>query len=126
MKFDEVRPSIEEVFDHYGARILSGNNWQKAFCPLLDHEDKNASASVNVELGKWNCFSCDKRGDVFDIIIENEVTCAGPADAIKFAKANFAGGGGAVRPERGRSGLVPPGARPKPRAGNFTPPWKRV
>lgn len=122
------RPSIEDVFDYYNRRIIhrGGGQWSKAECPLLAHEDQNPSASVNIDAGKWTCFSCGNAGDIYDIIEANEESCAGFAEAKRFAEEHFASGGGPVRQGR-RSGeglLVRPTARKGARS--WSPPWGGV
>lgn len=121
----DEKPDLQEVWDYYGKRILSGyGEWVKAECPLLSHEDHNPSASVNLDAGKWRCFSCDGRGDAFDIIMANEGDdLAGLADARAWAKEHFASRGGDVRQQRRPSSGI--SVRPPARKGarNWQPPW---
>lgn len=37
-------------------------------CPLPDHEDRTASCSVGRT--HWNCFGCNRKGDIFDLAQE--------------------------------------------------------
>lgn len=58
---------LEVAWEHYGGRMLTaraGKN--KACCPL--HEDKNASASVNVSEQKWVCHAGCGYGDIYELI----------------------------------------------------------
>lgn len=124
MKGDQWRPDLEEVLHYYGARVLNGRgSWQKATCPLNDHEDSSPSASVNLDAGKWNCFSCDNRGDALDIIERNE-GLAGFSESLRFAKANFGGSDPTVRDEPGYGGGLLGKPRTVKRAGNWRPPWQ--
>ena len=111
------RPSVTAVFDHYGIRILrEGDGWTKCECPSLEHEDMNPSASVNEDLGKWNCFSCGRTGDGLDIIMERE-SCAGIADALRFAEKQF----GTAQSKGGRE------RRPQRHSAKaWTPPWSSL
>jgi hypothetical protein len=43
--------------------LATGRGTERAFnCPSEDHEDKHASASVNVVKGYWTCYSCHASG----------------------------------------------------------------
>lgn len=44
---------------------LSGDPQAAGKCPLLEHDDKKASFSVNLDTGYFNCHGCGKKGDVF-------------------------------------------------------------
>ena len=118
------RPDIREVYEWYDLRILGGRGaWKKAQCPMPDHEDANPSASVNEDLGKWNCFSCDSRGDGLDIIQAREKDVVGVVAASRFAEKRFGSGDCDVRDEpRPSSGLL---NRAGSREGrrNWTPTW---
>jgi hypothetical protein len=116
--------NLEDVFDYYDKRILHGSGeWVKAECPLISHEDRNPSASVNLEAGKWRCWSCEGRGDAYDILKENE-SLAGLPDAIDFAEKHFESGGGAVRKQsRSSAGLLGPASARKG-SGSWSPPWR--
>ena len=118
------KPDIVEIVEAYGGTVLGGDRggWRKATCPI--HEDKSPSASVNSDECRFRCFVCDFSGDAVDLIMK--VTSAGYPAAIKLAEKFLGDGDGAVREERGRSGLLPGAARRDVRGGSFTPPWTRL
>lgn len=58
---------LEAAWEHYGGRLVTnraGKN--KACCPL--HEDKNASATVNVGEQRWVCHAGCGYGDIYELI----------------------------------------------------------
>lgn len=58
---------LEAAWEHYGGRLLTaraGKN--KACCPL--HEDKNASATVDLTEEKWVCHAGCGYGDIYELI----------------------------------------------------------
>ena len=121
------KPDLEAVFEHYGARLVGGDRggWRKAECPLTAHEDRNPSASVNLDECRWTRFSCSKGGDAIDLIMENESEL-GFAGAVRLAESFLAGGDDAVRAGGGQSGLLPGASRRKSSGGNWTPSWKSL
>ena len=63
----DERPSLTEVWEALEGRVLTARgDWAKASCVL--HEDRNPSASVNEDTGKWTCHSCNQHGDVYDLL----------------------------------------------------------
>lgn len=67
------KPDIAAILEHYGANYVPlGNRWRKVRCPF--HEDRQASASVNTDEGKFKCFACDVNGDAFDLVMWKEGT----------------------------------------------------
>lgn len=70
--------ALERAWIHYGGRFPArGKGRVKANCPL--HEDKNASASLNLDTGKWVCYAGCGFGDVYDLI--------GLAEGVGFVEA---------------------------------------
>lgn len=69
---------LQDLWEQAGGRILAayGSN-HKATCPF--HEDRNPSASVNLDEGLWRCFSCGRAGDEYTFIQER--------DGISFEEA---------------------------------------
>lgn len=62
---------IEGVLDFYGVEYddaKSGN--QKVLCPF--HDDTVASASVNLDLGLFNCYGCPVAGDAIELLMDQE------------------------------------------------------
>lgn len=125
---DDDKPSIFQAFEHYGIRILGPDRggWVKSECPLPDHEDTNPSASVNEDACRWRCHTCDKGGDVWDLIQELEPDVVGLSAAVRRAKELFDDGSGPLPRERGGSSLLPSRKRNKPRGGYRVPPWQRL
>lgn len=119
------KPSIVEVYDYYGLRILAPDrgSWRKAECPL--HEDQNPSASINEDGEKFWCHACNQGGDSLDIIMERE-GIVGLAGALAFAKEHFGTGDSQVRAGGGRSGLLPARQGSRPGRGNWQAPWRRI
>jgi DNA primase len=121
------KPDIEAIFSHYGLRIHGPDRggWRKAQCPIPDHEDRNPSASVNTEEGKWHCFACGRGGDGYDIIGERE-GLVGFAAVKQFGARFLDGSGEQVRDDSGLgSGLS---TRPRRNKGyrNQPAPWLRL
>lgn len=79
-KFD-----LASVLDHYGIGYRKASGWRKNCCPSMHHEDKDPSASINLDAGHWVCHGCGARGDAIDIIMERENI--GFSDAVKKAEA---------------------------------------
>lgn len=110
---DDEKPNIMLAYDYYGIEVLGRDvgGWRKSACPMPDHEDANPSASVNEEACRWRCHTCDRGGDIYDIIIERE-SLAGLTAAKRRAAELFGEGGGVsdngssllpARRNRGRS-----------------------
>ena len=76
--------SIIPILEHYGliAPQGSGNRWLKVKCCF--HDDRNASAAVNIDLKRFNCFACGVKGDTYDIIQEQEGLSF--VEAVEFAQ----------------------------------------
>lgn len=59
------------VLTRQGVRFRENRSgWQKISCPSAFHVhgDRNPSASVSLELGKYECHACPLRGDGFDLM----------------------------------------------------------
>lgn len=52
--------------DLTAADVPTGTGWVRMRCPF--HQDRTASASVNHDIGRFKCFSCDTTGDGLDLI----------------------------------------------------------
>lgn len=57
---------LESAWEHYGGTLLGTHGRVKARCPL--HEDKNASASVNIEEQRWTCHAGCGFGDIYELV----------------------------------------------------------
>jgi hypothetical protein len=56
----------DEVFFDYWLEVSSpdANGEWKSRCPMPDHEDAKASASLNFGKGLWSCQGCGQRGGI--------------------------------------------------------------
>jgi DNA primase len=65
---------IGDVLEHYGADMtrIAATGWRPVKCPF--HDDRIASASVNIERGAFSCHACGMRGDAIALIEKNENT----------------------------------------------------
>lgn len=74
----EIRRRID-IVDLVGQRVTlkkAGKNW-KGLCPF--HNDRNPSFNVSQELGRYNCWSCGAKGDIFNWVMETQ--------QVEFAEA---------------------------------------
>lgn len=66
------RVNIKQILLHYGwdgvARGVGA--WKTTLCPF--HRDTNPSGSVNLEQNRYHCFTCGVRGDIIDVVKEQE------------------------------------------------------
>lgn len=73
---------IASVIMYYGGeRIPQGSGWRKMRCI---HGERNPSATINVEEGAFNCFSCGLRGDAITIIRKMENDCSFTEACTKY------------------------------------------
>lgn len=94
----------EDIPPHHGA--------VKMKCVL--HDDSNASATVNVETGKWRCYAGCGHGDVYDLIgLAENPPVTEFVEQKRIARERFGDEGG------------PTGAPNKKRPGRkkWVPPW---
>lgn len=62
---------IEEILIHYGADVPPARaGWISIECPF--HGDRTPSAGYSADRNAFNCFVCEVRGDIFDIVMELE------------------------------------------------------
>ena len=58
---------LEQAWIHYGGdEIPPHHGWVKVKCVI--HDERRASAAVNLETGKWRCYAGCGHGDVYDLI----------------------------------------------------------
>lgn len=64
--------TIAAVLEHYGADLarVRETGWRPLRCPF--HDDKLASASVNLAKGAFRCHGCDAKGDAIGLIKARE------------------------------------------------------
>lgn len=68
---DEIRKRVDLV-ELVGQTVRlkkAGRDW-KGLCPF--HPDKNPSFSVSSEFGRYTCWSCGAKGDVFDWVMNTQ------------------------------------------------------
>ena len=66
-----VKPDLYEVLVHYDwSNPVPRSGWQPMKCGV--HDDTHASAGVNYDKERVNCFACGFRGDVYDVIMYEE------------------------------------------------------
>lgn len=100
--------ALEQAWEHYGGRLPSRGN--KAHCPL--HEDHTASATVDLETGRWRCYAGCGWGDIYHLIKLAEKVDFPTAKRI--AEEKF-GAEAPVQRNKKRPG----------RKGSWVPPWLR-
>lgn len=74
------KPDILRVFQAVGYEVpLSPreSGWTKIRCPL--HDDRTPSASVNIEINRWQCFTCSLNEDSFDVLMRERGISLGQA-----------------------------------------------
>lgn len=122
---DDEKPNIMLAYDYYGIEVLGRDvgGWRKSACPMPDHEDANPSASVNEEACRWRCHTCDRGGDVWDIVMEREPDVNGLTAAKRRAEELF---GETSKGSDNGSSLLPV-RRNKRRSRDVRPaPWTRL
>lgn len=106
------------VLEHYDVQFRSDRQGEQSIrCPI--HEDRVASASLNLDKGIWNCHSCLRGGDALTVITERE-----QVDFETALKKYESITGGSHRKIRGKSkprSPVPPGSGYKPRFRRIIP-----
>lgn len=112
---------LEAVFEHYG--ISSPSQRGKILCPV--HDERKASAVVDMNTGKWRCFACHAHGDAIDLIQAKEGVSFSEATAIAERLLNQNGGSlrGGTGGESG-TGLFG-SSRNKRNSRKYVPTWLR-
>lgn len=84
MKQKITRPFIEHLNqsvnivnfmeDCYHSDFLftKSSDWANTNCPLPSHEDNSPSFGVNISSNKYNCFGCNAKGDLINLVQEVE------------------------------------------------------
>lgn len=67
-----TRPDIVALLEHWGmdTPTRSSGGWAPVRCGF--HDDRSASASVHLDAGRYFCFACGTKGDVYSLIQERE------------------------------------------------------
>ena len=115
---------LELVLDYYAIPIPVGMGNRKVHCPV--HDDRHASASMDVGKGVFRCFACGAGGSGIDIVMGREgLDYSG---AVAFIRQHIDSEGAALR--RGVSGK--PGRGVHGESGNsgkrrrYVPSWLRT
>lgn len=68
----DVKPPIADVLEHYGFELplYRNPNGHKVKCAF--HGDRNASAVLNESRQYYFCFTCDRKGDSWQLIMDEE------------------------------------------------------
>ena len=78
-----TKHSIEDYLASINARLPSHSaGWKPMRCPF--HDDRNASAGINIDEGKFKCHACEVSGDVYALIMYKEGI--NYIEAVKFAE----------------------------------------
>lgn len=81
--------SMNDVLCWYGWEGPSGrrgyNGWETTRCPF--HDDSNPSARYNEDRDRFECFACDIKGDIIDVIASVEFMPT--VEAMRWIEANF-------------------------------------
>lgn len=102
MKYE--KPAIDAILEHYGSRPVSHRHgWFSIKCPF--HDDRHASATVNVDDNAFCCFACQIKGDGFAIIMQKEGVKF--REAISIAQGILESSGQVLRERDSRSGGLP-------------------
>jgi DNA primase len=61
---------IQEVLDHYGVSTRGGGSNKTMQCPV--HDDRQASATVDLDKDVWFCHACGVGGSGYDLVMRRE------------------------------------------------------
>jgi len=62
---------LERLLDFYGVEFDgSKGREQSIICPV--HDERRASASLNLDKELWNCLACGAAGSVYDLVMKKE------------------------------------------------------
>lgn len=87
-----------KVLSHYGFAFTQSDDQLRCQCPLADHDDQHPSFSANTAKNVWQCFGCNKRGNILEFVETIEDT-----DDLRDAAQTLAEiSGCALCPPRGR------------------------
>lgn len=84
---------VRAVLDHYSIKNIREYGTEINFsCPFPEHYrgDRNPSAYINKESGKWHCFSCFRKGNLVTFISQIEEIPI--AVAIRWLRESYGGG----------------------------------
>lgn len=68
--YDKI-PGFDQLIMHYfnyDPNKVDRKNDVKVICPFPDHDDKDASFSINIETGVYGCFGCQKKGNIITLV----------------------------------------------------------
>lgn len=121
------KPNIVTVYEQLGGRsvVPPGSRWRKVLCVL--HEEREPSASINEDVGRYNCYcGCTdgKAVDSYELVMRKEgLTDFGEAQQRAW---ELAPSGDSVRGELDRgSRRVAPRKRDHPGGRHWVPAWRR-
>lgn len=114
---------IAPVLDHYGQEYDAGRSGnQQVRCVF--HEERQPSASVNLDAGLFNCFACGIAGDAIELIKIREGV--GFREAKRIAESLAGQSGSTVRGEPDTGGsFLPRKQGHRPGRNRWVSPWVR-
>lgn len=90
---DYTKIDIRAVLDHYSIKNIREYGSEINFsCPFPEHYrgDRNPSAYINMESGKWHCFSCSRKGNLATFVAQMEEIPI--AVAVRWLRESYGGG----------------------------------
>ena len=122
MTHDSRQWDIVKLLESYGVeRVPSRLHWAAVRCPF--HLDREASASVNVTKGVFNCHACQVSGNVVQILMGREGLTY--SDAFERAEEEFRGSDSGVRKTSTGRPSVSGKPRVHRRGAKWIAPWRR-
>ncbi|MGR3837886.1 MAG: CHC2 zinc finger domain-containing protein [Cognatishimia sp.] len=76
---------FRKVLSHYGFPFTESDDQLRCQCPFTDHDDANPSFSANTAKNVWQCFGCNKRGNILELVEQIE-----DADDLREAATTLA------------------------------------
>lgn len=112
---------IVEYLEAAGVTVRwARGGWQPVKCPY--HEDRTASASVNVDKDRFHCFACDISEDLVGLMRKDRGV--GYVEAVAQAAKEFGTGAERMAGEPSHSSLIPPRQRHRTGHGGTVPAWR--
>lgn len=112
---------IVEYLEEQGLTVkYARGGWQAVRCPY--HGDRNASASVNIDTGKFHCFACGIHEDVIGLIRQD--TGVSYVEAVETAAQKYGTGLDPMADMPANSLTLPPRQRHRRTHSGKVPSWR--